>query len=181
MRAHEEKFSTAYWLSLPSMLLSIVPPFEPEGFFFEDKAAMLERWRRNGWPAVHFFPESQAGEADFARCATYRGLVRPGACLVGSPLLSPWSSERFTNLHHDIGSPPLIVVGGELDRSVLATAVGAAERNTPVTVVTASAVCGRFHGTSAASSREAIRSILRSFALEASAAEVLAATAGRLD
>lgn len=169
--------SPAYWHTLPSMLLSIVPPFEPESFVLEETVAILERWRRNAWPAVHFFPESPAAQPDPMAQREYRGLLQPGACCLGSSLLSPWSTDRFRDLHHDLGSPPLIVVGGELDRSVLATAVGAAERNIPVTVITASAVCGRFHGNSAGASREGAKSILRSFALDASAAEILAATA----
>lgn len=175
MTAPDAKFSTAYWLSLPSMLLSIVPPFEPETFPMPVKAAIVERWRRNAWPAVHFVSESPTPEPEFGR--EYRALLRPGACCLASSLVSPWSSERFRNLHHDLGALPLVVVGGELDRSVLATVVGAAERNLPVTVIAASAVCGPFHGRGAGASREGVKSILRGFALEASAAEVLAATA----
>lgn len=176
MGAHPSKFSRAYWLSLPSVLLSIVPPFEPESFSRETKSAVLERWRRLSWPAVHFFPESSETRPDPAPNYEYTDFLQPGALCLGSSLLSPWSSERFRNLHHDLGGLPLVVVGGELDRSVLATVVGASERNIPVTVVSASAVCSRFHGRSASSSREGIKSILRGFALEASAAEILAAT-----
>jgi hypothetical protein len=86
-------------------------------------------WRDLQWPVVHFIPDYVR---DAKRTSPGPGLIQPGALWFESETSSIWSCQSFRDFHADIGAAPIVLIGGEVDKSMLSVAIGAVERNVSV-------------------------------------------------
>ncbi|MGJ0505956.1 MAG: hypothetical protein ACR652_02230 [Methylocystis sp.] len=124
---------------------------------------LVELWRSRNWPVVHFLPDPALDQDAPAETA----LIQPGSLWFESDTASIWSCARFREYHRDQGSPPLVLIGGDLDRSMIAVAAGAAERRTPAVFLPDTAGV-TLKSTRDRVSRERAISCVRHFAVEAS-------------
>jgi hypothetical protein len=112
-----------------SVLVSIAPARGRTPIPLALSAMTIGLWRDLQWPVVHFIPD-YVRDAD--RRFPGRGLIQPGALWFESETSSIWSCQRFREFHEDIGSAPIVLIGGEIDKSMLSAAIGAVERNVSV-------------------------------------------------
>lgn len=112
-----------------SVLISIAPARGRAPLPLALSAMTIGLWRDVQWPVVHFIP-------DYVRDAkrTFPGHehIQPGALWFESETSSIWSCQRFREFHEDIGSAPIVLIGGEIDKSMLSVAIGAVQRNVSV-------------------------------------------------
>jgi hypothetical protein len=118
--------ASEWCLADKSVLISIAPARGGAPFPSALSAAITGLWRDLQWPVVHFVP-------DYVRVAKRTfptsGLIQPGALWFESETSSIWSCPRFREFHQDMGGPPIVIIGGEIDKSMISVAIGAAERN----------------------------------------------------
>jgi hypothetical protein len=129
---------------------------------------LVELWRTRNWPIVHFLPDPGLEQ----RSAPETALVQPGSLWFESDTASIWSCPRFREYHRDQGAPSIVIVGGDLDRSVIAVAAGAAERRAPAIFLPDTAGV-TFKPPNDKTARQQTISIVRHFALEASPERIL--------
>jgi hypothetical protein len=130
--------------------------------------SLVEAWRTRNWPIVHFLPDPGLDQCSPPETA----LVQPGSLWFESDTPSIWSCPRFRELHRDQGAPPIVIVGGDLDRSVIAVAAGAAERRAPAIFLPDTAGV-TFRPPNDVSARQQTISIIRHFAMESSPERLL--------
>ena len=112
-----------------SVLVSIAPARGRAPLPLALSAMTIGLWRDLQWPVVHFIP-------DYVRDAKLtfpgHGLIQPGALWFESETSSIWSCQGFREFHQDIGAAPIVLIGGEIDKSMLSVAIGAVQRNVSV-------------------------------------------------
>lgn len=116
--------ASKWCLTDKSVLISIAPARGGAPFPMALSAAIIGLWRDLQWPVAHFLP----AYVRFAK-RTLPRLIQPGALWFESETPSIWSCPRFCEFHQDIGGAPIVIIGGDIDKSVLAVAIGAVERN----------------------------------------------------
>jgi hypothetical protein len=129
---------------------------------------LVDIWRTKNWPIVHFLPDPGMEQISPLETA----LVQPGSLWFESDTASIWSCPRFREYHRDLGAPPIVIVGGDLDRSVIAVAAGAAERRAPAIFLPDTAGV-TFRPPNDRTARQLTISTLRHFAMEASPERIL--------
>ena len=112
-----------------SVLVSIAPARGREPLPLALSAMSIGLWHDLQWPVVHFIPDYVR---DAKRTFSSRELIQPGDLWFESETSSIWSCQKFREFHEDIGSAPIVLIGGEIDNSMLSVAIGAAQRNVAV-------------------------------------------------
>lgn len=157
------KTEPEWWLTDKAALVCIAASRFGSPFPLSFTMSLVELWRAKNWPIVHFLPDPASGQLPPPETA----LIQPGSLWFESDTASIWSCSRFREFHRDQGTPPIVIVGGDLDRSMMAVAVGAAERRTPAVFLPDTAGVTRSSPNDTGARKRAIGS-LRHFAMEAS-------------
>lgn len=158
-----------WWLANGATLICTAASRFGSPFPYSFTMSLIEFWREMNWPVIHFLPDPQAERSS---AFPESGLLQPGALWFESDTHSVWSNARFREFHHDHGEPPVIIVGGELDRSMIAIAVGAAERHVPAIFMPDTAGCS-YRSPHDETARRAAISTLQQFAVEATPQKIL--------
>lgn len=157
------KSETEWWLADKAALVCIAASRFGAPFPLSFTMSLVELWRVKSWPIVHFLPDPASEQHPPPETA----LIQPGSLWFESDTASIWSCARFREFHRDQNSPPIVIVGGDLDRSMIAIAVGAAERRAPAVFLPDTAGVTLKSPKDTAARKRAIAS-LRHFAMEAS-------------
>jgi hypothetical protein len=154
--------ASEWCLADKSVLVSIAPARGGAAFPLALSAAIIGLWRDLQWPVVHFLPDYVPVAK---RTSPGRGLIQPGALWFESETSSIWSCQRFCEFHEDIGGAPIVIIGGEIDKSVLSVAIGAVDRNVSAFYVpeTAGMLMTQRHNDAA---QNALLSVMSNFAIE---------------
>ncbi len=157
-----------YWLADAATLVCIAASRFGAPLPLSYTMGLVELWRARNWPIVHFLPDPGLGQSSSPETA----LIQPGSLWFESDTASIWSCSRFREYHRDQGAPVIVIVGGDLDQSVIAVAAGAAERRAPAIFLPETAGVTFKQPNDSAARQQAIR-IVRHFAMEASPERIM--------
>jgi hypothetical protein len=157
-------FDDGWCLAGRSLLINILPSRFRAPFPSSFSQTVTAAWRDLEWPVAYFLPERVLDPV------LRQTGPEPGSLCFGSDTMSIWKNPEFLEFFFDIGELPIVVVGGDLDRSVIAVAIGAAEREAVASFVPCTAGCSPRIGRNA---RRMLCTLLRNFAIEVSAQELM--------